>query len=145
VKSGAPVVFRGVGHRLTGKNPLIQALLVGEPSAYSFSLNAKSAVPAAALTGAQVSLVSALQARNNARIVFSGSKDLFSDELSGTSLGGNKKNGNKEFVEELTKWVFQEKSVLKVQGTYHHREKEEKQHGAYRVKDDLVSFICMVL
>ena len=83
VKKGPAVFFRGVGHRLTGRNPLVKPILVGEASAYSYitrGVNAKYVDPSA-LVGSGLVYVSAGQARNNARIVLSGSVDLFSDEL----------------------------------------------------------------
>ncbi|KAJ3321511.1 hypothetical protein HDU76_014080 [Blyttiomyces sp. JEL0837] len=137
-KGPVPVVFRGVGHRVTGKNALMTPVLVGHSTAYSYLTGKRSkALPNTALVGSQVALVSALQARNNARIVFSGSVDLFSDELIKKAVG-DKPNANFNFAVEISKWVFQEKGVLKIHRTFHHRETEMKQHGAYRIKDDLV-------
>ncbi|KAI9342767.1 Dolichyl-diphosphooligosaccharide--protein glycosyltransferase subunit WBP1 [Zopfochytrium polystomum] len=134
-----PVLFRGVGHRLTGRNPLITPILTGHSSAFAAPVKAPAShtVQSGALTGSSLVLVSALQARNNARIVFTGSADMFSDELIKKKIG-TAENSNFNFVTELSKWVFREKGVLKVVKTYHHRPSEDKQHGAYRIKDELV-------
>ncbi|KAI9339964.1 Dolichyl-diphosphooligosaccharide--protein glycosyltransferase subunit WBP1 [Obelidium mucronatum] len=140
IKSGnTPLIFKGVGHRLTGKNPLIVPVLVGNPTSYSFleSSKGKTAPPAGALSGSTLVLVSALQARNNARVVFSGSVDLFKNEFADLTVE-SKKTANAEFVNELSKWVFQEKGVLEVRKTFHHRPTETQQHGSYRIKEDLV-------
>jgi len=79
-KSNNPILFRGVGARLTGKNPLAVSVLSGEKTAFSYNLKTDyvdKTHPAS--MGSKTVLVSALQARNNARVVFSGSIDLFSD------------------------------------------------------------------
>jgi hypothetical protein len=47
-------------------------------------------------------------------------------------------SGNQEFTLELSKWVFQEKSVLRINHHKHHRKGETNQHGIYRIKDDMV-------
>ncbi|KAJ1559904.1 hypothetical protein HK405_008916, partial [Cladochytrium tenue] len=54
------------------------------------------------------------------------------------------RSSNLKFATELSKWVFQEKGVLKVLQTKHHRANEDKQHGAYRIKDDLVYEIDII-
>ncbi|KAJ3089857.1 hypothetical protein HK102_005314 [Quaeritorhiza haematococci] len=139
-----PVLFRGVAHRITGKNPLITALLVGSATSYSFDVNESedTAVhPESPFVGHKVALVSALQARNNARVVFAGSSDMFSDEFINmpVEVAGKKypKSGNLFFTKEITKWTFHEKGVLAVKHTHHHREDETQQHGIYRIKEKL--------
>jgi oligosaccharyltransferase complex subunit beta len=47
-------------------------------------------------------------------------------------------SGNEEFTAELSKWAFQEKSVLRINLHKHHRKGETSQHGIYRIKDDMV-------
>jgi Oligosaccharyltransferase 48 kDa subunit beta len=48
-------------------------------------------------------------------------------------------SGNKDFAEQVSKWVFQEKSVLKLFSYKHHRIGETAQHGIYRIKDNIVT------
>ncbi|KAI8821030.1 Dolichyl-diphosphooligosaccharide--protein glycosyltransferase subunit WBP1 [Fimicolochytrium jonesii] len=137
VRNGGPVLFRGVGHRLTGKNPLMQPILIGAPTTYSYLKDDDEPLEGGPLVGNGLVLVSGLQARNNARVVFAGSVDMFSDEFIDKKVG-DRQSGNADFVTELGKWAFQEKGVLKVGGTFHHRLNETAQHGIYRIKDDMV-------
>lgn len=76
-----PILFNGVTHRLTGRNPLVIPVLTGSSTSYSLQLGRKGALvnPNSPFIGSNNVLVSAFQARNNARVVFSGSSDLFSD------------------------------------------------------------------
>ncbi|TKY88552.1 hypothetical protein EX895_002541 [Sporisorium graminicola] len=101
-----------------------------------------------------VSLVSGFQlASNSARAVFLGSTDLLSDAfLADTDSGAV----NKLVASDLTSWTFQEKSVLKVVATHHHRVKsdptdtredyEETEAGnkMYRIKDHVHYSVDMV-
>lgn len=47
-------------------------------------------------------------------------------------------NGNRRFIEELTKWTFQEKSALDVVAVQHHKVGEEEAPAHYRIKDNMV-------
>src|SRR5579863_2547309 len=70
-----PFLFSLISER---KNPLVVSVLHGSSS--SFSANpAKATAPH--IMGQQTTLVAALQARNNARVTFSGSLLLFSNEF----------------------------------------------------------------
>jgi oligosaccharyltransferase complex subunit beta len=53
-------------------------------------------------------------------------------------------SGNGDFIEDFTKWVFQENGVLKVLSTQHHRALEVEPRDMYRIKDDLVSLLGYV-
>ncbi|KAI8803164.1 Dolichyl-diphosphooligosaccharide--protein glycosyltransferase subunit WBP1 [Cladochytrium replicatum] len=129
------VIFRGVGHRITYRNPLMTAILSGSASAYS--ADRADVLDGSPIVGQQLVLVSAIQARNNARVAFSGSLDLFSNDFINSKVDG-KESGNKLFATEIGKWTFQEKNVLKVARVFHHRQNETEQHGIYRIKDDMV-------
>ncbi len=48
------------------------------------------------------------------------------------------RSGNKDFIEQLFSWTFQEKSVLKVDSFDHHKIGEKAKRELYRIKDDLV-------
>lgn len=52
--------------------------------------------------------------------------------------GKNVASGNKEFVEQVVKWVFNEKRVVSLKGVYHHREADKQQRGIYRIEDKMV-------
>ena len=59
-----------------------------------------------------------MQARNNARVVFSGSLDFFSDEFftADVEVAGQApvKSGNAALARALALWCFKETGVLKV-------------------------------
>jgi oligosaccharyltransferase complex subunit beta len=57
----------------------VTVVLSGDPTTYTADLKRPDAPSGPA--GAAAALVSAVQARNNARVLVSGSLDLFSDEL----------------------------------------------------------------
>ncbi|EXB59135.1 Dolichyl-diphosphooligosaccharide--protein glycosyltransferase 48 kDa subunit [Morus notabilis] len=79
-KIEAPVLFRGIAHSLNAANSLVLKVLSASPSAYSSDPSSKLSQPPS-LTGSAISLVSVVQARNNARILISGSLDLFGNRL----------------------------------------------------------------
>jgi len=87
--------------------------------------------------------VSGLQARNNARVLFCGSIDFFSDEFFTSSvqnaLGGQRfeKSGNQDLANALSQWVFKERGVLRVGEVEHHEHGETKPPQAYTVTDDV--------
>uniref|UniRef100_A0A6G1SD44 Dolichyl-diphosphooligosaccharide--protein glycosyltransferase 48 kDa subunit n=1 Tax=Aceria tosichella TaxID=561515 RepID=A0A6G1SD44_9ACAR len=59
-------------------------------------------------------LIGALQARNNARVLVSGSVDFFTDQAFETS-----KSANKHLTQELLKWLLKEKSILRFSQVEH--------------------------
>ncbi|KAJ3114116.1 hypothetical protein HDU96_002537 [Phlyctochytrium bullatum] len=138
VRKGPAVVYTGVGARLTGRNKLIHPVLAGTATSYSWVKDPKKPLDKFAIVGSNLALVSALQTLNNARIVFSGSLDLFSNEFVEKKLDDGSPSGNLGFITDVSKWAFQERGVLKVKSVFHHRPGEDKTHGAYRIKDDMV-------
>jgi oligosaccharyltransferase complex subunit beta len=99
--------------------------------------------------------VTALQARNSARLTVVGSSELLEDAWFGkdvkrsVGLGGvgsdakNVKTSNQDFVKEVTGWTFNEIGVLRVTNIEHHlNEKVEADKvlnpKIYRVKNDVV-------
>ncbi|KAJ6846653.1 dolichyl-diphosphooligosaccharide--protein glycosyltransferase 48 kDa subunit-like isoform X3 [Iris pallida] len=138
----APVLFRGIGHSLNTANSLILKVLSASPSAYSANPTTKLSSPPS-LTGSAISLVSVVQARNNARILISGSLDLFSNRFFksavqkvGTSTK-HQKSGNEQFVTEISKWVFHERGHLRAVNVSHHKTGESSEPAMYRINDDL--------
>lgn len=79
-KIEAPVLFQGIGHSLNPSNSLVLKVLSASPSAYSSNPKSKLSNPPS-LTGSAISLVSIVQARNNARILISGSLSMFSNRF----------------------------------------------------------------
>ncbi|KAF2071998.1 hypothetical protein CYY_006687 [Polysphondylium violaceum] len=102
-----PVLFKGVGHSIR-QNPLNYAVLTGSSTAYS----RKASGVATKLMGKKVGLVSSLQARNNARVTFAGSIDMFSNKFFTSKLGKDTV-GNREFAESLLSWTLQERGILR--------------------------------
>jgi len=138
-----PVLFKGIGHDIDDNhNPLLHRVLTASSSSYSHSLK-KTIKGTPAISGKKTTLVSALQARNNARVVFSGSLDLFSNRYFNAPVKGHKtakgfeKSGNKKFISELIKWNFKERGVLKAENISHHGVNETEPPFSYRIKDDI--------
>ncbi|KAL7141731.1 hypothetical protein ABFS83_08G073200 [Erythranthe nasuta] len=141
-KLEAPVLFKGIGHSLNPENSLVLKVLSASSSAYSANPTSKLSNPPS-LTGTAISLVSVIQARNNARIMISGSLGLFSNRLfrSGVqkigSLNKYEKSGNEQFVTELSKWIFHERGHLKAVNLKHNKVGETEEPSIYRINDDL--------
>lgn len=74
---GAPVLFRGIGHTLEKGNQLLLPVLRASANAYSASEQSDLSSTG---KGQELLLVSALQARNNARVTVVGSLEFFSDK-----------------------------------------------------------------
>ncbi|KAG9297535.1 hypothetical protein G9A89_001475 [Geosiphon pyriformis] len=142
---GAPILYRGVGHKF-GTTPLLTKIAwVASNSAYSYETKAEQVVDQDPfLVGHDITLVSALQALNNARVTFVGSIELFQDSLFKSpvrkfnSSEEYLNSGNKAFVDDLIKWTFQESGVLKAISSHLHREGEDEELDAYRIKDNIV-------
>ncbi|GMI83730.1 DEFECTIVE GLYCOSYLATION [Hibiscus trionum] len=142
-KITAPVLFQGIGHSLNPVNSLVLKVLSASPSAYSANPKSKLSTPPS-LTGSAISLVSVVQARNNARILISGSLSMFSNRFfrSGVQKAGSstkyEKSGNEQFFTELSKWVFHERGHLKAVNVKHYKVGETNEPALYRINDDLV-------
>ncbi|KAL2927491.1 Dolichyl-diphosphooligosaccharide--protein glycosyltransferase 48 kDa subunit [Bienertia sinuspersici] len=138
----APVLFQGIGHSLNPSNSLVLQALSASPSAYSANPTSKLS-NAPTLTGSRISLVSVVQARNNARILISGSIKMFSDRflraevLRAGSSTRYDKSGNEQFVTELSKWLFHERGHLKAVNVKHRMVGQTDEPSLYRVTDDL--------
>jgi len=129
----APILYRGIGQSLTiYENFQVWGLLRGMEYTYSkkYIDNSESVLS----TGQSVILVSGAQGRNNARIVISGSLDLFSNELYIKSNDVNRK-----YVNNILKWNFGETGILKVERIFHHKAGDDSyQPSEYKIKDDIV-------
>lgn len=95
-----PVLYRGIGLSVDESNILAVSVLAGNPSTYSST--EKDIIDYPENAGSDVLLVAALQGRNNARVVVSGSIDMFSNAFLRASKGA----GNEIFCFELAKWNF---------------------------------------
>jgi oligosaccharyltransferase complex subunit beta len=98
-------------------------------------------------------LVSGLQARNNARVVFVGSLDFFSNDFFEAavqrSFGANNKrherSGNEQLAVALTQWVFKERGVIRVASVDHHLVGEAKAPAAYTINQNIVRNLTFFL
>ncbi|KAM7524191.1 hypothetical protein LguiA_014093 [Lonicera macranthoides] len=141
-KIEAPVLFKGIGHTINPANSLALKVLSASSSAYSANPNSKLLTPPS-LTASAISLVSVVQARNNARIMISGSLSIFSNRFFKSSVqkagSSNRyiKSGNEQFVTELSKWVFHERGHLRAVNVGHHKLGETDEPAIYRINDDL--------
>ncbi|EAA36573.1 Dolichyl-diphosphooligosaccharide-protein glycosyltransferase 48kDa subunit [Neurospora crassa] len=139
---------RGVGAVL-GNGQLLNPILRAPRTAYSY--NPKEQVEAVNgddlfAAGQQLSLVSTMQARNNARVTVVGSAEMLQDkwfDASVTKLDGQPvvQTFNREFAKRVSGWTFQEIGVLKVNWVEHHLEEEGAPNDSnpemYRVKNNV--------
>ena len=126
-KSAAPVLFRGIGHAVDDSNILAVKVLRGNPSTYS-AHPTKPIDNYPENTGADTLLVTALQARNNARVVVSGSLDMFSNSFFRSKQASGNLVGNELFCGELSKWAFGEAGILRFRDITHHKVRQLSQH-----------------
>ncbi|KAG0623990.1 hypothetical protein M758_3G215800 [Ceratodon purpureus] len=136
-----PILYRGLGHTLNPTSELGIKVLSASPTAFSGKVDAEiTDLPN--LIGSSISLVSVVQARNNARIMISGSLELFSNKFFESSVqqfgSENKfeKSGNQQFAVELTKWTFHERGHLKASNVHHHKIGETDEPSMYRITDN---------
>lgn len=142
-KNIPPLLYQGTGLIADRDNPLVLQLLSADSTAYSYIPDQPiKEYPHA--VGKNTLLIAALQARNNARVVFCGSLFFFSDEAFSSpvqkALGGQKYtvSGNSKVAEALSQWVFKEHGVLRVKSVAHYREGERTPPQAYTIMDQVV-------
>jgi len=142
-KTLAPILYEGTGLIVDQENPLVLEILTASSTAYSHNPDEPiTEYPHA--TGKSTVLVAGLQARNNARVVFAGSIDLFSDKFftsAVSSWSGKKaaKSGNEALASSLATWCFKLAGVLRVTNVNHHLEGEKNSPPMpYTIMDDVV-------
>ena len=81
----SPMLYQGAGLIANEDNPLVLKLLTASSSAYSYNPETPVKEYPHAI-GKNTLLIAALQARNNARVLFSGSLYFFSDEAFTSSI-----------------------------------------------------------
>ncbi|KAF8545490.1 Dolichyl-diphosphooligosaccharide--protein glycosyltransferase subunit WBP1 [Trichophaea hybrida] len=138
------IAFRGAGHVL-GNRPLLFPVLTASRMAYTYDTKEESTyVEEPWAVGTQMYYVTALQARNNARLTVSGSMDMFSDEFFDLEVkptnGKKTKTANQAFAKEITQWTFNEIGVVKVKAVRHYLTNETDAKinpSVYRIKNDI--------
>jgi len=141
------VLFRGIAGQISEDNTLVLPLLSGQET--TISLNPDSSLTLKnPIVGTHAVFVAALQARNNARVVISGSLELFSNEFFNSPIQRYTPEGdapryeqsaNKEFSSQVSCWVFQEKGVIRVR-SYNHTKLDPQTKAPiythdYKIKD----------
>jgi len=135
-----PLLFRGVGMIADSENPLVLDILHASSTAYSANPDEKiTEYPHA--VGKNTLLIAALQARNNARVVFFGSLEFFSNEFFTSAvqkIGSQKfqKSGNEILSLSISQWVFKEKGLLRV-GEVSHNLVDGDTPAAYTIIDNV--------
>ncbi|QDZ24928.1 dolichyl-diphosphooligosaccharide-protein glycosyltransferase [Chloropicon primus] len=133
-----PLLWSGVGAYLDPRNPLASQAVAGHsttfcPTKKGFVSKKKGLRK---FTGTDVSLVSVVQARNNARVVVTGSLSMLSDEFMADG-----ETSNRELSVDVTDWVLGYKSVLRHGRIEHSLLEGMGERGEtkdrYRIKDKL--------
>ncbi|KAJ9666264.1 oligosaccharyl transferase glycoprotein complex, beta subunit [Coniosporium apollinis] len=150
---GSIAVPRAVGQVLGNESPLLVPILRAPATAYSYNPKDEAeAVEEPFAVGQQLSLVSALQARNSARFTVLGSVEMLQDQWFNAKVetaGKETTTANREFAKQLSSWTFKELGVLKVGKLQHYLTEDGKKFNTsslsvpeqnpriYRIKNDV--------
>lgn len=142
-RTGAPLLYRGIGMTAAPDNALVLPVLVAAGTAYA-SRPDSSVDAASDALGRTSLLLAGVQARNNARMLFVGSLEFFSDELfvapvaqavvgDGVAALTAARSGNQALCEALSGWLFKERGVLRVGQVLHRRVGEAAAPAYYTI------------
>lgn len=141
-----PIVFRGTGLTLEAGNSLLHPVLSAHTTSYVYAPNTV-VKDDPALKGRTIALVAALQARNNARVLVSGSLAFFSDQFFGkvvqeVTFGADSANteaasGNAALAVNLASWTFGDRGVLRASNVRHHLVGETEAPRVYTVREEV--------
>lgn len=142
-KSGSPFLYKGIGMTVDPENPLLIEVLTGSPTSYTY--NPESSIADYPHTvGKSTLMISALQARNNARVLFVGSLEFFSNDYFEASVEKSltkskrfERSGNEDLSVGLTQWLFMERGALRVAEITHNKAGEKSAPSDYTIKEDL--------
>jgi oligosaccharyltransferase complex subunit beta len=151
---GVLAVPKAVGQSLGNTSPLLAPILSAPSTAYSYNPKEEAEnVEDPFATGAQITLISAMQARNSARFTVLGSLEMLADkwfDANVKTIGGkSSKTVNRDFARQVTEWTFKEVGVLRVNSMQHYEVQSDKAPGnttqvgflnptIYRIKNDVV-------
>lgn len=152
---------RSVGQTLGNDSPLLISVLNAPLTAYSY--NPKDEIESVEdpfAVGSQLSLVSAMQARNSARFTVIGSAETlentwFDAEVKSPNKSQPAKTANQDFAAKISGWTFKELGVLKVGRLQHYLNEgrgssslndssvgqSELNPKIYRIKNDVVCYL----
>jgi len=126
-----PLLFKGIGQTINEDSGLNIGVLRGYDTTYSANPDAPVTEDQVKAIGKDTILISALQARNNARVVFSGSLLFFSDRFSTSATD------NYYLATEISKWAFKERGLLRATNITHHKVGETQPPLIYTIKDEI--------
>jgi len=136
-RDNGKILYRGLGMVTDPSNPLVLNILTGSSTSYSHAPGQMiKEYPHA--VGKNTLLVAGLQARNNARVVVTGSLEMLSDTFYSRTLagGGGLKAGNEKLVGSLLSWCFQQSGVIRIDAVTHKNVGEEGTPAFYTIRDD---------
>ncbi|SGZ05020.1 BQ5605_C032g11104 [Microbotryum silenes-dioicae] len=157
--AGPPVLYRGIGHAV-GRRPLATNILYAPVTSYSGDPSrVGNLVDDVHLAGTSTGLVTAFQAKNNARITFVGSTDVFSDVFQSASIESSNglrqvdlalpnrypRSGNTAFLSDLTRWTMQETGIIRIDATRHYRASDGQRQDLYRMGEELAYDVDLVV
>ena len=134
------ILYEGIGMDLDPQNQYVFPILKADENSYS--VNAKTNEVYA--NGDKVKMVGGYQARNNRRVVISGSANMCSDKmyyLSNVNGINIAESSNAKFCMDILNWNFQRSGVLKFENVRNNRKSDGKSLSTYRIKDELEYFI----
>jgi len=136
-----PVLFDGIGMLLDDENELLVPVISATSTAYSFFPSEKITEHPEAV-GKSTALITALQARNNARVMFVGSMTMLSDKmiLAPAQKGAGKvfsTNGNAALIQSLLNWTFKKVGVLRISEVKHHLEGAKEAPPFYTITENV--------
>ncbi|XWW93398.1 hypothetical protein V2A60_001331 [Cordyceps javanica] len=148
--AGVLAVPHTAGHVL-GNSHLLTPILRAPDTAYSYNPKEQAATvepDELFAAGRQLALVSALQARNSARVAVAPAEMLQDKWLDATVArahgGPESKTENKEFARRLSGWAFQEIGVVRVNDVEHRLVgSDEPNPTLYRIKNDVTYSISL--
>lgn len=117
------ILYEGIGLEVDSFNNYVFPILKADDNAYSVNVKSGHYYN----NGEKIKLVTGYQARNNRRVVVSGSINLCSDKFyflssqDGTNPLGSP---NASFCRDILNWNFQRSGVLRYENIRHHRVKE---------------------
>lgn len=146
--SGSSLLYRGVGLLTDSENPLVINILTGSSTSYSHNPEERvKEYPHA--TGRNTILIAGLQARNNARVVLSGSLEFFSDEFFSAQVekvGSSvppAQSGNSDLARALVDWTFHQAGVIRIESVGHKLVGDKETPQFYTVNEECEFSVTM--
>lgn len=144
VSSDLQFLYKGGAAYLGNSNPHVVPIAHGSKTSYAYEVNDDSlALTTPWVSGSQTYLLAGFQGNNNARVAWSGSSALFSNEYFELA------DSNREVARQVSQWAFQEKGILKIEYAEHEPVSESREwsttssHALYHVRE-IVSYTAAI-